>query len=164
MMIRFRCGHASVFRVFVRPGLLASIAVLWMIPRPVAAQKLPRAPGAKVTNLNRTPGYFTEPGVAVNPKNPRQVAVAFQDPAHIAYSFDAGRHWQSATDVAPPDYRVSGDVSVAYDNKGHAIICTIAFDNLGTHEYWGHGATRNGIYVRRSLDGGKTWDASDIPV
>ncbi|MGH9375303.1 MAG: sialidase family protein, partial [Terriglobia bacterium] len=28
----------------------------------------------------------------------------------------------------------------------------------------GHGATRNGIYVRRSLDGGRTWDASDIPV
>ena len=100
----------------------------------------------------------------MNPKDPRQVVVAYQDTAHIAYSVDAGGHWQDASGVAPPDYRVSGDVSVTYDDKGHAIICYIAFDSLGTSEYWGHGATRNGIYVRRSLDGGKTWEAHEVPV
>ena len=163
-MMQFQFSHASVIRACVRLGLLISIVVLWMAPMPVAAQDLPRAPGAKLVNLNRIPGYFTEPGVAVNPRNPQQVAMAFQDPAHIAYSFDAGRHWQTAVGVAPLDYRVSGDVSVTYDNKGHAIICYIAFDNLGTSEYWGHGATRNGIYVRRSLDGGMTWEAQDVPV
>ena len=56
------------------------------------------------------------------------------------------------------DYKFSGDVSVAYDNQGHAFLCYIAFDKLGTENYWAHGATRNGIFVRRSLDGGQTWD------
>ncbi len=34
----------------------------------------------------------------------------------------------------------------------------------GAFNYWAHGATRNGIFVRRSLDGGKTWEADHIPV
>lgn len=128
------------------------------------AESLPRPPGARLITLNPKPGYFTEPSIAVNPSDPRQIVAAFQDNAHIAYSLDAGRHWQIATGVAPADYRVSGDVSVAYDGKGHAFICYIAFDRLGTYNYWAHGATRNGIYVRRSPDGGGTWDARDVPV
>ncbi len=121
-------------------------------------------PGASVVTLTSRPGFFSEPGIAINPDNSRQLVVAFQVNAHIAYSQDAGAHWQIAKGVAPRDYRVSGDVSVAYDNKGHAMVCYIAFDKLGTVNYWAHGATRNGIYIRRSLDGGKTWEARDIPV
>ena len=119
---------------------------------------LPPPPGAAVTDLTPTPGHFTEPGVSVNPLNPKQVVVVFQDNAHAAYSDDAGHTWTLATGVAPKDYRISGDVSTAFDNKGHAFIDCIAFDRLGTFNYWGHGATRNGIFVRRSLDGGKTWE------
>jgi hypothetical protein len=128
------------------------------------ADFLAPAPGAQVTTLNRRPGYFSEPSVAINPLNPRQVVVAFQVGAQIAYSEDAGEHWQLAAGTRPKNYRVSGDVSVAYDNKGNAILCYIAFDKLGTYNYWAHGATRNGIYIRRSLDGGKTWERKDIPV
>lgn len=128
------------------------------------AASLPRPPHAKLVTLNSTPGYFTEPSIAINPSNPSQIIAAFQDNAHIAYSRDEGRQWQIATGVAPPDYRVSGDVSAAYDNKGRAFICYIAFDQLGTHNYWAHGATRNGIYVRRSQDGGATWDPHDVAV
>lgn len=40
----------------------------------------------------------------------------------------------------------------------------IAFDKLGTEDYWGHDATRNGIFVKRSLDGGKRWEAAAIVV
>jgi hypothetical protein len=96
--------------------------------------------------------------VAVNPLNPRQVVVVFQVPAHAAYSNDSGRTWKLAEGVKPKEYRVSGDVSTAFDNKGHAFVSCIAFDRLGTFNYWGHGATRNGIFLRRSLDGGKTWE------
>ena len=64
-----------------------------------------------------------------------------------------------AEGVDPKNYRVSGDVSTAFDNQGHAFVCYIAFDKLGRFNYWAHGATRNGIFVRRSLDGGKTWEA-----
>ena len=128
------------------------------------AQELPKAPQAHVFALTPAPGYFTEPGVAVNPANPQQVVAVFQDNAHANYSRDAGETWQVAEGVDPKNYRVSGDVSTVFDNQGHAFICYIAFDKLGTFNYWAHGATRNGIFVRRSLDGGKTWEADHIPV
>jgi len=40
--------------------------------------------------------------------------------------------------IEPPDYRVSGDVSVTYDDNGQAILCYMAFNRLGTYSYWGH--------------------------
>lgn len=128
------------------------------------AQALERAPGAEVNTVTPAPGFFTEPSIAVNPRDPRQVVAAFQDNAHIAYSLDAGRHWQVASGTASTRYRVSGDVSVVYDARGRAILCYMAFDKLGTFNYWGHDSSRNGLYIRRSLDGGKTWGKDDIPV
>jgi hypothetical protein len=126
------------------------------------SQALPKAPKAEVSTVTPKPGFFTEPSIAVNPSNPQQVVAAFQDNAHIAYSIDAGRHWQLAKGIEPPNYRVSGDVSVTFDKAGRAYICYIAFDKLGTFNYWGHNSSRNGIYVRRSLDGGATWESHDI--
>ena len=131
---------------------------------PLHSQDLPKAPHSQVFNLTPTPGFFTEPAIAVNPANPQQVVGVFQDNVHAAYSQDAGHTWQLAKDVDPKNYRISGDVSATFDNQGHAFVCYIAFDKLGTFNYWGHGATRNGIFVRRSLDGGKTWEADHIPV
>ena len=125
---------------------------------------LPATPHARVVTLTKHPGYFNEPSVAINPQNPKQVVVAYQTGAHIAYSQDAGAHWQTAPNTMPRNYAVSGDVSVAYDNSGHAFLCYIAFDKLGTDEYWGHNATRNGIFVRRSLNGGETWQPDAFPV
>jgi len=121
-------------------------------------------PGATIVNLTRHRGYFNEPSVAINPRDPRQVVVAYQTGARIVYSQDAGGHWRTASETMPRNYAVSGDVSVAYDNLGHAFLCYIAFDKLGTDEYWGHNATRNGVFVRRSLNGGQTWEATAIPV
>lgn len=126
------------------------------------AQLPPKAPNSSVITLTPQPGYFTEPGIAINPNNPQQVVAVYQDNAHAAYSFDAGRTWQIATGVESTSYRVSGDVSTTFDNQGHAFVCYIAFDRLGTFNYWGHNSSRNGIYIRRSLDGGKTWEAKDI--
>jgi hypothetical protein len=134
------------------------------LARFVSAQELPRAPQAQVFTLTPEPGYFTEPGIAVNFANPQQVLAVFQDNAHAAYSQDTGKTWTVAEGVDPKNYRVSGDVSTVFDNHGHAFICYIAFDKLGTFNYWAHGATRNGIFVRRSLDGGKTWEKDHIPV
>jgi len=128
------------------------------------AQQLTTAPGSSVSLLTPEPGYFTEPGIAINPKNPQEVVAVFQDNAHAAYSNDSGKHWQLATGVESTRYKVSGDVSVAFDTRGHAIICYMAFDKLGTYNYWGHNSSRNGLYVRRSLDGGKTWEANDIVI
>jgi hypothetical protein len=138
--------------------------LLFGAPLFLGAQELPQAPRVQVFPLTPTVGPFTEPAIAVNPTNPHQVVGVFQDNVHASYSQDAGDTWQLAENVDPKNYRVSGDVSVAFDNQGHAFVCYIAFDKLGTFNYWAHGATRNGIFVRRSLDGGKTWEAEHIPV
>jgi len=130
----------------------------------MSAQELPKAPQAQIFTLTPSPGPFTEPAIAVNPTNPQQVVGVYQDNVHAAYSENAGHTWQAAEGADPKNYRVSGDVSVAFDNQGHAFLCYIAFDKLGTFNYWARGATRNGIFVRRSLDGGKTWEAEHIPV
>ncbi|PYT79493.1 MAG: hypothetical protein DMG40_16155 [Acidobacteria bacterium] len=148
--------NRTVFRFLVRTAMLAAIA------GSALAQLPPKAPNSSVITLTPQPGYFTEPAIAINPNNPQQVVAVYQDNAHAAYSFDAGAHWQIATGVGSTKYRVSGDVSATYDNQGHAFICYIAFDKLGTFGYWGHNSSRNGIYVRRSLDGGKTWEPNDI--
>ncbi|MDE3179807.1 MAG: exo-alpha-sialidase, partial [Acidobacteriota bacterium] len=144
--------------------ILALILAALLAPVGALCRTLERAPHAQIFTLTRRPGYFSEPSVAVNPLNPQQVAAAFQVKDHIAYSTDAGLHWRLAQGVPPLNYRVSGDVSVVYDNKGHAILCSIAFDKLGSDQYWGHNATRNGIFVRRSLDGGATWEQKLIAV
>ena len=121
-------------------------------------QQLAGAPKAHLSDITPKPGFFNEPAIAVNPLNPQQLVVAWQINASAAYSTDGGQTWTIADGTAPKDYRISGDVSLAYDASGHALLCYIAFDKLGTNNYWAHKATRNGIFVRRSIDGGKTWE------
>ncbi|HTS38285.1 MAG TPA: hypothetical protein VMH04_21605 [Candidatus Solibacter sp.] len=147
--------------MLAKPRHLLLLALLTTSAFP---QALPPAPKAQIFTLSPEPGYFTEPGIAVNPLNPQQVVAVFQDNVHASYSEDGGHSWHPAENVDPKNYRVSGDVSATFDNQGHAFVCYIAFDKLGSFNYWAHGATRNGIFIRRSLDGGKTWEADHIPV
>lgn len=148
-------------------SIFLGIAAMILLPCSAAfAQSSPalsRAPHAQITTLT-PPGGFSEPSVAVNPVHPKQVVVAYQVPASIAYSTDAGAHWNLAANVSPKNLKVSGDPSVTFDVHGHAIFCYIGFNKLGTFNYWGHGTTLNGIYIRRSLDGGKTWEPNPITV
>jgi hypothetical protein len=149
---------------FGRRTILYFALVAIGLRRDMQAQVLPQAPGAQVKVLTATAGSFTEPSIAINPVSPQNIVAVFQTNAQASYSQDAGRTWAMANGVAPSNYKISGDVSTAFDNHGHAFICYIAFDNLGTFNYWGHNATRNGIFVRRSVDGGKTWDANHVAV
>ncbi|MGZ4868669.1 MAG: sialidase family protein [Candidatus Angelobacter sp.] len=132
--------------------------LLLVICSSIFAQQLPPAPRANVSDVTPKAGYFNEPAIAVNPRDPQQAVVAWQVAASAAYSKDGGHTWKVAEGTAPEMYRVSGDVSLAYDAAGHAILCYIAFDKLGSTNYWAQGATRNGIFIRRSLDGGQTWE------
>lgn len=158
-------------RVAVIAGFLSAVGICagqtigqeTSVPPQTVSPALPAAPGAALTMITQQPGYFTEPSIAVDPNRPQNVVAAYQDNAHIAYSTDAGKAW-TAENVESKEYRISGDVSVTYDNQGHAFLCYIAFDKLGTFSYWGHNANRNGIYIKRSMDGGKTWDEKEIAV
>lgn len=122
------------------------------------------APGATVVDVSPTGGTFSEPSIAINPGNPDQVVVVYQVGALAAYSADSGKSFRAAEMPQTAGYRVLGDVSTTFDNQGHAFLCYLAFDHLGTANYWAHGAGRNGIYVRRSLDGGKTWEKKAVAI
>ena len=148
------------FRRCTEPAAFALLFTAFLLH----AQDLPKAPQAQIFPTTPEVGPFTEPAIAVNPGNPQQVVGVFQDNVHASYSTDSGHTWKLAENVDPKNYRISGDVSVAFDNQGHAFVCYIAFDKLGTFNYWAHDATRNGIFVRRSLDGGKTWEPEHVPV
>jgi hypothetical protein len=130
----------------------------------LVAQQLTSAPKAHIIDVTPKAGYFNEPAIAVNSRDPQQLVAAWQVNASAAYSRDGGQTWKIAESTEPKNYRVSGDVSLAFDTAGHAILCYIAFDKLGTTNYWAQGATRNGVFIRRSLDGGQTWEPDAVTV
>jgi len=160
-------GHKTVDRAERRghsncPRLIFFIIVMSLLPVANFAQALPKAPNSEVITVTPMAGFFNEPSIAINPNNPQQVVAAYQGNARVAYSPDAGRHWLYPTGIESKNYRVSGDVSITYDNQGHAYICYITFDKLGTRNYWAHNSSRNGIFVRRSVDAGSNWEAKDV--
>ena len=69
-------------------SLIAAFLTTLLFANSLQGQELPKAPEAEVFALTPEPGYFTEPGVAVNPSDPKQVVAVFQDNAHAAYSRD----------------------------------------------------------------------------
>lgn len=138
-------------------ALLAATAYMQAQQPAPARDQLAPAP-VKIVAATPEPGFHNEPSIAVSAHNPAQAFAAFQVPASVAYTQDGGQTWKLATGTAPTDYKISGDVGAVYDKRGAAILSYIAFDKLGTENYWAHGATRNGIFVRRSLDGGMTWE------
>jgi|tagenome__1003787_1003787.scaffolds.fasta_scaffold20815353_1 hypothetical protein len=128
-----------------------------------AQSNLPQPPSAHVIDITAK-GYFNEPAAAINPANPQQMIVAYQVDASASYSQDGGATWIIAKNTKSTNYKRSGDMAAIYDAKGTAIIAYLGFDKLGTENYWAHNATRNGLFVRRSTDGGKTWDKEDHAV
>src|SRR5207249_684462 len=115
-----------------------------------------------------------ETSVAVNPRDPRQLIVSYQRPftaagvsrfgVYVAWSADGGEKWTVSRGAAPQNYLNSADPSVAFDLHGRAFVAYVAFDkfdNPGQIPYWARsGVSRAGAFVRRSVDGGRTWEAS----
>src|SRR5258708_38393505 len=108
----------------------------------IAAQNLPVVPGSSVVDVTEHDGYFNEPSIAIDPHNSEKLVAAYQVNSTAAYSEDGGRTWKVVDNVAIEGYRKSGDVSVTYDPRGHAILCSIAFDKHGPGEHLVHNARR----------------------
>jgi hypothetical protein len=137
---------------------LAWLAVA-VIPAATPAQpSLPRAPGAHIVTMPGL-GRFSEPSIAVNPRDPSQVVAVWQNQVHAAWSADSGRTFTAATGVQPPNYEVSGDVSVTFDDKGRAYLSYMGFDRAAPRSTLDRKLARQGLFVRRSDDGGRTWAA-----
>ncbi|HEY7304184.1 MAG TPA: sialidase family protein [Bryobacteraceae bacterium] len=142
----------------------AGAFVLIAVANMLAQSPLPRAPHASIQTVSPLGGHYSEPGIAINPRNPQQIVAVFQGGAAVqgissaVYSNDSGKTFTLAQGTKAAEWKVAGDVSTAFDNKGNAFLCYLTFDRLGTSSYWAHAAGRNGIFVRRSNDGGKIWD------
>src|SRR5947209_6398681 len=119
-----------------RPGitLLVSLVVASAAQSPRGPLPLPLAPGANVVTIAPAGGNYTEPSIAINPKDPRQVIAVYQGgqfaqgSASAAYSTDGGRTFAVASGTKPADWKVAGDVTTTFDNKGRAFLCYLAFD------------------------------------
>src|SRR6201995_3891997 len=109
-------------------------------PSSTTVDQLPPVPG-KVFTVTKEPGFHNEPTIAVNAVNPQQAFAAYQAHASVVYSQDGGETWKPAIGTPSSDYKVSGDVAAVYDKHGAAILCYIAFDKLGSDNYWARGAT-----------------------
>ena len=76
-------------------------------------QPLQQAPGASAVEVSQARGRFTEPSIAINPKNPAQLVVVYQGGAAVqgsasaAYSTDFGRTFSVAEGTKPVDWRVA---------------------------------------------------------
>ncbi len=140
-----------------------TISLLVLLICPLCQAQIPPAPQRRIVTISGANTHGSEPSIAVNRNNPSQVVAVFQ-PATVAYSTDGGQSF-SAADLPPIEgWRAGGDVSLTFDNKGHAYLSTLHFDKLGSTSYWAHAAGKNGIFVRRSLNGGKTWERDAVAV
>jgi photosystem II stability/assembly factor-like uncharacterized protein len=151
------------FVVFFATVMLGMPAFAQQPSSTASPEQLPPVPG-NIFTVTKEPGYHNEPAIAVSAANPQQAFAAYQAHASVVYTQDGGATWNTAAGTPSTDYKVSGDVVAAYDKHGAAILCYIAFDKLGTENYWARGATRNGIFIRRSADGGATWDKQEHAV
>jgi len=122
---------------------------------------LSRVPAAHVVTITPPGQTGSEPAIAVNPNNPEQV-VGVAGP-WAAYSTDGGRTF-TAVRPAGENGRSGGDPSLTFDDKGQLFYSFLSIQRNGLPGYWGHGPGANGIYVRRSADGGKTWDAGPVAI
>ena len=123
----------------------------------VSAQaSLPRAPGARVVTITPQGGTGSEPSIAINPMSPNQI-VATAGGGWLAWSTDSARTF-SLVNPAGEGGRSGGDPSLVFDDKGNVFYSWLAITKLGSTSYWGHGSGPNGVWVRRSPDGGRTWD------
>jgi hypothetical protein len=105
-----------------------------------------------------------ETGVAVDPRDSDSAVVSFHQAVgdgsdhhpgvrvevKAASTRDRGETW-TVRDLSHPDYDVSIDAAVASDLRGNAYVVNMGMERI---DY----VVRHGEYVRRSTDGGTTWE------
>lgn len=135
-------------------GVIAAAAIGCARPAPLY---VPLAePVVSVTPIT-APGYNNETSIAVDPSAPERMVAAWQVPATVGWTADGGASWSAGALPATDRWQLAGDPVVAFDADGHAYALYIAFDRPADYDTLGKAAHRNGIFVNRSDDGGRTW-------
>ncbi len=124
-----------------------------------AQPALPPAPDAHVVTITPQGQTGSEPCIAVDWSDPNKV-VAGAGGRWFAYSTDGARTF-TPVEPAGDSGRSGGDCSLAFDGQGNVYLSFLWIEKNGLPGYWGHGPGANGIFVRRSPDGGKTWDEQE---
>ena len=152
--------NSTTTRVLVTLGLVCPASAT-ASAQASATLPLPRAPAARVVTITPPGRTGSEPAIALNPYSPNQVVAAAGEWA--AYSTDSGRTF-IPVQPAGEGGRGGGDVSLTFDDKGRVFLSFLSIQKNGLPGYWGHGPGGNGIWVRRSSDGGRTWDHDPVAV
>ncbi|HEU4642217.1 MAG TPA: sialidase family protein [Gemmatimonadaceae bacterium] len=153
----------------MRPLLVISLALLAGCARaPAGARGAAAAPAPTSWTLGAEPitrpGYRNETTIAIDPARPSRVVAAWQIPATVGWSEDGGLTWSSRFLPEVARWQLSGDPVVAVDADGHAYAMYIAFDRPEDYDTLGRAAHRNGIFINRSDDGGRSWRATPTAV
>ena len=122
---------------------------------------LPRAPGARVVTITPEGKTGSEPSIAINRQNPAHL-VATTGAGLLAYSTDSARTFTTVNPAANGG-RTGGDPSLVFDDRNNAYFSYLWITKLGSTSYWGHGSGPNAVIVRRSADGGQSWD-NETPI
>ncbi|MEO7455037.1 MAG: sialidase family protein [Gemmatimonadaceae bacterium] len=139
------------------------VAVLVIAPSLAAQQStLPPVPGGRVVTVTPEGKTGSEPSIAINRRNPAQVVVT-AGAGLLAYSTDSARSFTTVNPAAGGG-RTGGDPSLTFDDRGNAFFSYLWITKLGSAAYWGHGSGPNAVIVRRSADGGATWDRQETPI
>jgi hypothetical protein len=103
-----------------------------------------------------------EPSVAVNPRNPRNLLAASQILGHDSHvlgtyvSLDGGATWRDNGPLrAPHGVNFGDDITVAFDQQGTGYIAAMMTESSSS----GLSQTNRGLYVWRTVDGGRTFAA-----
>jgi len=169
----YRIAHVLMLAGAIGVVMTRPVAAQMKAPPEDAAQeapgaggtlKLELAPGAQVITISPRGETGNEEVIAVNRYNPNQVVMAYGGTVggKAAYSTDSGRTWTLVNPAGKSS--MGGNKSIIFDDRGHVFLAYQLIEKLGTPGYWGHNARGNGLWVRHSPDGGKTWDADATPV
>lgn len=143
-------------RDFGRSALAASSLLAAGLPLPALAMGGRTPVGVPANVLVSDDGYasHTEPCLAVNPRDPRNLLAACSLPGPLGTyaSFDGGLTWQSNGPLPmPAGSPGGGNVSASFDSAGHGLVCGLLLAPGSSK-----GAERS-VYVWRTEDGGRTF-------
>ncbi|MFH1050473.1 MAG: T9SS type A sorting domain-containing protein [bacterium] len=155
-------------------------------PMPAYAEKLKPGPakiqsksGIELINISEASSHQSETFITINPLNPNNIVVGSNDYRYNGqgsgyrmvafYSTDAGNTWNESTtpsnlNLGLITYPQGGgctnvDPGIGFDSQGNVYYVYLFAQLMDDGS-----AGDNGVFVCKSLDGGKTWPSNNVGV